>query len=230
MLIKRVSFFVTIFISLNTFGQINDSKLQLFVNENKSEVETQIKHIKKIICDFQQNRDLYPNFLSVNSLSNRENNYLVDVSKINIIGYETQLDWINIMALDKDTFCCSLDYFEYYWINPSSRTAVIKSVQGDYPDGFLSEEINYYFSNDSLLFVFVKREEFPPMRDNYFISENRFYYSNNKPIRCLKKESNDGVSEISSLPNEFIELNSGIEYFETGVELLNKFKRVKIIQ
>lgn len=217
------------------FAQITESELQLFVNENKDAVENQIQHIRDVYSKFPEFQYIeygYSRYLLVNFLSNREENYLIDMNKyeLDVIDSETQTDWISIMLLGTDTICCELDYFEYYMYNPSNPIVVINTFQGDYPEGFSTTDVEYYFFNDSLLFVFLNKEEdyFPLMANSYRFREERYYYLNDIPIRCLEKEIVNRDDNISSIPNTSMELSAGIEYYEKGMKLLKKMKSAKI--
>lgn len=232
---KYVLILTVITLASNLFGQLTESELQLFVSENKKNVENQVKRIREVFSLFQKEKVSYSKYELMSLFSNREKNYLVDVNKIsinNLIGSDAQNDWIEILTVETDTFCCSLDYYEYYNYNPSNHIVVINTSQGDYPEGFIHEDVDYYFSNDSLLFVYVKKEEnYFPAWDKHFIREERYYYLNNRPIRCLEKEVNKEpcgeIADINSVPNKSMDLITGIEYYEKGIELLNKMKETK---
>ena len=229
---KYVLILTAIISTSNLFGQITEPELQSFVNDNKKKVENQIKHIREVYARFQNEKKSYTTYLLLSSLNNREENYLVDKSKIsikNIIGTEVYDDWIEIIKINADTFCASLDYSEYYIYNPSNPIVVISTVQGDYPEGFTGEIVDYYFFNNSLLFVYINREEdYYGYFDRYLIREERYYYLNNRPIRCLEKEINNRDDDINSTQNKPMDLSTGIEYYEKGLKLLNKMKIAKI--
>jgi len=215
-----LNFFVLNFIKLA--GQENQDSLTLFVNENTEIINEQIKHIRDIFYGFNENESKYIRKLLVFSLRDRNEMFLVSPKNLKLIGSEAQSDWINIYTYNSDTFCCELDYFEYYFTNLNNEFHKITCIQGDYPDGFFSESTDYYFDNNRLVFAFSKSESFPPYVSEYKSSEERYYFLNDKPIRCLRK--------INNGENVNIELSNGIPILQKGNELIVKTKKFKILK
>ena len=204
--------------------------LQQYVMNNKQKVKNQIEHIRNLYNEFNNNPSTYTERILVNPLKKRETNLLIDYKKLTAIGSEASRDWIKIYTYKKDTFCTSLDYFESYYFDANDNLVKIRCDQGDYPDDFHTSLTEYYFDNNKLIFVYYNETSNPTMTPRSIVNEGRYYYLDNRPIRCLARNNADINKEIGVIENKEIKLAEGFSSTEKAKELLDKLRTMRVIK
>lgn len=230
---KKIFFGLILIISIqDVFGQGVVDTLDQFVINNKQIINNQIEHIRKIYYNFNENKNTYKKKILVNPLNNREINLLIDPKKLEYLSSEASSDWITIYKYKNDTVCSSLDYFEYYYFDEKDNIIKITCDQGDYPDGYNYSFTDYYFENNKLVFVFYKETFNPPIGDDSkpIIIEERHYYFDNRPIKCLAKSNKETNKEIEKIENTTISLKEGFPYLKNAEVLIDKLRTTRIIK
>jgi len=204
--------------------------LQQYVINNRQKVKNQIEHIRNVYNDFNSNKSAYTELTLINPLKERNQNLLISYKKLIHIRSETSRDWIKIYTFKKDTFCTSLDYFESYYFDANDNLVKISCDQGDYPDDFHTSLTDYYFDNNKLIFVYYSEISNPPATPKIIVNEKRYYYLDNRPIRCLGRSNAEVNKEIGDIENKEIKLTEGFSHIEKAKELLEKLKTMRIIK
>jgi hypothetical protein len=223
--------YIAIINSSIVISQNSEDTLDVFVANNKQIVKNQIALIKKIFYSFQDNQSQYRKKILVCKLHKRDSYFLIDLDKMKELYPNPEKEWIQIYIYKKDSFCRDLDYSEIYYFDANNRLIKITCDQGDYPDGFNMSFTDYYYDNNKLIFAFSQSTFTPPMGFDMQskVSEERYYFLNNRPIRCLAKSDEGTRTDIDKIENKETKLSAGLYVLKEGNGLIKKLKTIKII-